>query len=122
MVVSGPVAPLSVDLELKQPDHSILRLPVLLEICGYEVITPVNYSLSITKANLTTNDTDYEVELRSLFSSSSSKAVEGQADDFCAITSYTLKTADGSLSDFQEGFTFSWLGPNSSQLTSTTIN
>jgi len=36
-----PIAPLEIYVAVKQPDLSWLKLPLYLEVCGYEIILPV---------------------------------------------------------------------------------
>jgi hypothetical protein len=94
--IDVPQAPISAAVGILMPGSQYLQLPFYFEVCGYEVISPnpaavfdLDRATHLTgtplAAVLASNMTegDYSVNLRSLFSSTSS-------DDYCAITTYTL--------------------------------
>jgi len=75
-----------------QPNRTFLKIPISLEVCGYEVIKPVLSVFTVTKRNLTTPTTDFSIDLSSLFNSTS-------PNNSCPIIKYSLKTENGSKID-----------------------
>ena len=64
-------------------------LPIFIEVCGYEVITPLDpATLELTVANIEDNLANTEIELLSLFVTTGS--------EMCPITIFEITDGDGS--------------------------
>jgi hypothetical protein len=90
--VDAPHAPLSgVYVGVKQPDFSWLRVPLFLEVCGNEVISPIDAEkMTFMPSDVSAGDTELTLDVTSLFQTSS-------PDNFCGIATYSLVFGDGSL-------------------------
>jgi len=63
IVLNNPLPPLNAFIGIMQPNRSFLKIPIYLEVCGYETISPLIYLSKITKTNLIAPTTDFSIEL-----------------------------------------------------------
>jgi hypothetical protein len=112
ITISEPHYPLELFVGVLQPNGTYLKLPIYLEICGYEQIDPTSTDvIQLFQSDLpdqAVNGDLIEILLEPLFTNDS-------PDNYCPITTYTLKTESGST-DAIDTYYYQWININETHL------
>ena len=102
-----PQAPLNASIAVLQPNGTYFKLPIYLEICGYEEITPKDGIFYLDQNSLgIANEIIFEL---------ASLHINSSPNNFCPIVSYSLVDDDGSLVVIDPNW-YEWIDLNDTHL------